>query len=96
MGRQIIKQPNGKYCIFSTVVDNVVHYDCTPEEIIEAFVEDSKSSIEFQVKNTIEKLESGGKPYHQFTMSYDDMIQTIKQNHGVDEAADVIQTIEKQ
>ena len=96
MGRQIIKQPNGKYCIFSTVVDNVIYYDCTPEKIIEHWTKEAALEIEGKVNNIISGLNNGENPYHQFTMSYDDMIQTIKQNHGVDEAADVVQTIEKQ
>jgi len=95
MGKQIIKQPNGKYCLFSSVVDNVTHYDCTPEEIVEALVESYRGSVEIQVSNTIKKLETGEKPYHQFTMSYDEMIQKIKMQHGEDEAADIIKTIEK-
>ena len=95
MGKKIIKQPNGKYCLFSSVVDNVTHYDCTPEEIVEALVESYRGSVEIQVSNTIKKLETGEKPYHQFTMSYDEMIQKIKMQHGEDEAADIIKTIEK-
>ena len=95
MGKQIIKQPNGKYCLFSSVVDNVTHYDCTPEEIVEALVEDFRVRVESHVYDVVEKLEAGEKPYHQFTMSYDEMIQKIKMQHGEDEAADIIKTIEK-
>ena len=42
MGRQIIKQPNGKYCVFSSICDNIIYYDMTPGEIIEAYVEEDR------------------------------------------------------
>lgn len=33
MGQHIVKQPNGKYAIFSSIVDHFIAYDATPEEI---------------------------------------------------------------
>lgn len=33
MGHYIVKQPNGKYAIFSSVVDHFIAYDATPEQI---------------------------------------------------------------
>ena len=79
MGRQIIKQPNGKYCIFSSIVGNVTHYNMTVEEIIEDWVNDAKNDITEKVKGIVSKLEKGEKPYYQFTHSYDDMIALIKE-----------------
>lgn len=35
MGQQIIKQPNGKYCVWSTTVQNIIYYDCTRNDLIE-------------------------------------------------------------
>ena len=35
MGRQIIEQPNGKYAIWSTIVDDFILEDITVEEYIE-------------------------------------------------------------
>ena len=35
MGAFICKQPNGKYCRFSTVVDTLTHYNMTEDEYIE-------------------------------------------------------------
>lgn len=39
MGHQIIKQPDGRYLVWSTIVDDIVVYDADREEIIEWFVE---------------------------------------------------------
>lgn len=89
MGRQIIKQPNGKYCIFSSIVDNVTHYDMSPEEIIETWANEAKQDIETKVKNIITELENDERPYHQFTMSFDDMLETIQDVHGDSELEEV-------
>lgn len=96
MGRQIIKQPNGKCCVFSSICDNIIYYDMTPGEIIEAYVEDERESIKMRVENEIEKLEAGDKPYYQFTLSYEKMLDTIKGVHGDKEFQEVKKAIEKQ
>ena len=35
MGAFIARQPNGLYCRYSEVVDNITHYNMTEEEYIE-------------------------------------------------------------
>jgi exonuclease VII small subunit len=94
MGKQIIKQPNGKYCIFSSIVDNVTHYDMTVEEIIEEWVNDAKNDIIEKVKGIVSKLEKGEQPYYQSTKSYDDMIVLIKEIHGKKESQKIKSLIE--
>ena len=93
MGRQIIKQPNGKFCVFSSIVDNVISYDMTEEEIINKFVADSREDIERRVKEIISQLNNNEKPYYQFTHSYEEMLKTIKNIHGEEEADEVRKTI---
>jgi len=68
MGRQIIKQPDGKYCVFSSVVEDFIYWDATPEEIIEMEVAEARETIAQRVTAIIEKLKEGRKPYYQFTM----------------------------
>jgi hypothetical protein len=46
MSGQIIKQPNGKFCIFSRVGDSVTYYDMDEQEIINELVEESRIEIE--------------------------------------------------
>ena len=74
MGQQIIKQPNGKYCLFSSIVDNVTYYDMTKEEIIEVWTEKAKKDFEEKVNDIVNKLDKGEKPYFQFTLSYEEML----------------------
>lgn len=82
MSRQIIKQPNGKYCIFSSIVDNVISYDMTAEDIINEWVDEEREKIQLKVNDVISKLENHEKPYHQFTKNYDEMLECIKENYG--------------
>ena len=91
MARQIIKQPNGKYCLFSSVIDNVIIYDATKEEIIDFLIEEQKDEITMNVNRQIEKLEKGSLPYSPFRLSYEDMKEKIKDINGVE----VLQELEK-
>ena len=82
MARQIIKQPNGKFCIFSSVCDNVTYYDMEEQEIIDLWAEESKKDIEKDVKKIISDLNNGGKPYRCHTMTYEGMLEEVKDIHG--------------
>ena len=89
MGKQIIKQPNGKYCIFSTNIDNVTDYNLSPEEIIDLFLESQKKDITEKVMSIVSKLDKGEKAYHTFTIPYDEMLECIQRVHGKKEMKDV-------
>lgn len=84
MGRQIIKQPNGKYSVFSTVVDGLIYADMTEEDLVEAFIAEERKTISAKVRDIINQLEEGGKPYFQFTMDAKDTLETIKRVHGAE------------
>ena len=94
MGRQIIKQPNGKFCIFSSIVDSVTFYHMEEQDIINEWVEESRKEIEKKVKEIIADLNEGKKPYFQFTKTYDEMLQTIKEIHGAKEVKEIRKAIE--
>jgi hypothetical protein len=94
MARQIIKQPNGKYCIFSSIIDNITHYNMSVDEIIEEWVKESKKEITERVNDIVSKIEKGEKPYYQFTQSYDEMLVLIKEIHGKKESHKIKSLIE--
>jgi len=94
MGQQIIKQPNGKCCLFSSVVDNVTYYDMTKKEIVEVWTEKAKKDFEEKVSDIVSKLDKGEKPYFQFTLGYEEMLQTILEVHSADEMQNIKSTIE--
>lgn len=70
MTHQIIKQPDGLYAIFSSVVDDFIWTDCTPEDIIDIQVKEAEKTIREGVLDTVAALEKGKKPYLQFTITY--------------------------
>jgi len=86
---QIIKQPNGKYCLFSNNVDNITHYDCSPDDIVKEWTSQYKKEMEAKVTEIISKLEKNEKPYFRFTLSFDEMLETIENVHGKKEVKDI-------
>lgn len=89
MARQIIKQPNGKYCIFAHIIDNVIIYDATKKEIIDFLIEESKVEITMQVNYEIGQLENRSLPHAPFNLSYEDMKERIKDVHGIESVFDL-------
>lgn len=51
MGAFIAKQPNGLYCRYSSIVDNITHHNMTEEDYIELCVERAKE----EAKDILEK-----------------------------------------
>ena len=45
MGRQVIRQPDGRYAIWSSIPDAIVVFDATREEIIEDYVQASDDEL---------------------------------------------------
>jgi guanylate kinase len=78
MGWSIIKQPNNKYTIFSSVVDNIIYYNCSKEEVVEAFIERSVERIKEDIENRLNNIDNNNKWYK----DYKEMIETITLRHG--------------
>lgn len=67
MGSFIARQPNGKICRFSTVVDTVTHWNMTEDEYIEMCVqraaEEARHDAEDTLKNWMHPFEEVKKRY---------------------------------
>ena len=67
MGSFIARQPNGKICRFSTVVDTVTHWNMTEDEYIEMRVqraaEEARRDAEDTLKNWMHPFEEVKKRY---------------------------------
>ena len=94
MGQQIIKQPDGKYAVWSSNVDYFVFVNASPADIIEYFVEKQREDITATVTKNVAALENGEKPYHQFTMTWDEAIETIRHVHGTVGVMDFLNELE--
>jgi hypothetical protein len=81
MGRQIIKNPKGLYNIFSSVMDNWILVDATKEEVIEFHAEEAAKEARAHAERIIELIEHGKRTHFQFTMTYEEAEQRIKEVH---------------
>lgn len=83
MSRQIIKQPNGLYAVWSSIVNDFILTDVLPGSIIDLFVQEHRRDITERVSEVIRQLNCGEKPYFQFTLSYEKCLQIIKEKNNV-------------
>jgi len=82
MPKQIVKQPNGKYAIWSTVVDDFVCVECDLAELIDQLCQEEMTRIHKRVTEVVAGLDLGRSPYHQFTKTWDECIGIVKECHG--------------
>jgi len=83
MGRQIILKDNGKYAIFSTVVDDFLLDEATEEEVIEFFIEDAKDTVIHRISSLIDALKMGKNPYFQFKLTYNEAKKLLEMQYNV-------------
>lgn len=57
MGSFICRQPNGKLCRFSTVVDTITHYNMTDEEYIEMKAEQAREEAKDVIENYLKPFD---------------------------------------
>ena len=65
MGHEIVKQPNGLFAVWSTIVDDFVILDATLQELIDDEVNDAKERITKELTEITNVLISG-KSYRHF------------------------------
>jgi len=80
MGQQIIKQPNGKYAVFSSICDGFVYTDGTKKEIIQYFIEEAIENSEYHTKQIFKKLEANKNPYYQFKLTWEEAVELNNKN----------------
>jgi methenyltetrahydromethanopterin cyclohydrolase len=57
VGRRIDKQTNGKYAVWSSVVDGYIAMGATPEEIVEMYVKETTEEIKHSVNREVTKAD---------------------------------------
>jgi len=82
MGDQIIKQPNGKYLLFSSIEQHVILHDATPNEILKFWLKYEEERITRRLTQILTQLEKGEKPYHQFTKTFEEILSFLEENYG--------------
>jgi len=56
MGRQIIKQLNGSYAVFSTVTDSFILFNASKKDVTKLFIEMHTESIQNELDETFSML----------------------------------------
>jgi hypothetical protein len=82
MANRIIKQPDGNYAVYCTVVDDFTLINAPEQDIVDFYLESMERDVRWDVGKTICMLENGDKPYYQFTESFEEALENIERVHG--------------
>lgn len=78
MSHITIKQPDGNWCIWSTVVDDFIVVDATREEIIDYKLEQEREKIE----RDLDGIEEQGEDWYVPPTSYEELVERRELVHG--------------
>lgn len=83
MGNQIIKQPDGKLCVWSTVVDDIIITDASPEDLLDYYAEKAADEARQQTQRCLDAVLAGDptKVYYQWAMSYEEALERRREAH---------------
>lgn len=84
MGKQIIKQPDGKYAVFSSVTDTIIFWDATEEEVVQYFVDRVVEGTRRSVEKILTHVaaDKPRKAYYQFAMTWEEALQSDRERGG--------------
>lgn len=86
MGNQIIRQPDGNYSVWSTVVNDFILSDFPEKELIAYLSAKAYERERETVTKIINHLRDGRRPYGVFTMTWEDVLKIIEQQHNKQES----------
>lgn len=87
MGAFISKQPNGKYCRFSTFVDTLTHINMTEEDYIEMCAERAREEARDVLKNYIKPfsmVKEYFRPNNNTVEEFNDMLKEMGETELLD------------
>ncbi|MFI2616601.1 recombinase family protein [Streptomyces sp. NPDC018584] len=88
MGQQIIRQPDGKYSVFSSVTNTFIVLDASEEELIEWRATEAADRARDQAGRELERVKSSdSRPYHQFTLTWEEAVRLHKKYKGTDDSS---------
>ncbi len=84
MSRQIIKQPDGKYAIWSSIVDDFILVDITKEEYVQFSIVKAEKEVRKDLDEVFKAVDSGHPEmiYLNFAMTYEEALERKKEVHG--------------
>jgi len=84
MGRHIIKQPNGKLAIWSTIVDNFIMTDVTKEEYIAFRIQEETERVEKDINDIVDRLDTGQRQSYT-AHNWEEALRQLEYIHGREE-----------
>lgn len=84
MGQQIIKQPDGKLAVFSSITDTFIVVDATPEEILDWRAEEAAQAARERTKRELDHVLTGNPraAYFQFAMTWEEASRMDREHGG--------------
>lgn len=84
MGHQIIKQPDGRLAVFSSVVDDWIITDATQRELEDYYAEEAAEKARKVTRRICEAVLAGNarKVYYQFAISFEEADALAKERLG--------------
>jgi gamma-glutamyl:cysteine ligase YbdK (ATP-grasp superfamily) len=83
MARITLKQPNGKYAIFTTICDGFIISNATREELIADLVKEATEKITEDINEVCDALDEGKRSFRNHsTMTWDYAVERCIQIHG--------------
>lgn len=85
MGQQIIKQPDGKLAVFSSIVDAFIVVDATPEEILDWRAEQAAADARRATQRELDAVlaDDPRRVYFQFARTWEEAAR-LDREHGGD------------
>jgi hypothetical protein len=80
MARQVIKQPDGNYAIWSTIVDNFLEKNLSKKETKEFLLKDVMLDAESRVDKLFDDIDSGHVP--SFYLTWDEANNFLEHKDG--------------
>lgn len=75
MGRQLIKQPDGKYAVWSEASSMIIFRDLSAEKYVRIRVEEEQRRAKAQAEFEIEELETGAYSHYKDILSWDEALK---------------------
>ena len=85
MGRAIVKQPNGKLAVFSTIVDDFILMDADWDEYTAMRIEEEAKKILREVKDAKQLVETRGTTSMR-GRTWQDYLDNVEMQHGAETA----------
>lgn len=84
MGHQIIRQPDGKLAVFSSVADAWILMDATAEDLADYYAEKAAADARERVAKILEAVQADEprKVYYQFAMTFAEANEDSREHGG--------------